>query len=464
MSGSGDTSGDGSIQVGTRSTNQPQATDSQEKRMRRIVPDDDDAIEDDEVVPGTRSLAQRIAGDELEKSSSSTVATPIVQVVRPASEDSGSDKLRSEHDDHSGKGDGATFHDVLSELPESSGENHDGMISGIRVRRGIGGSESESTTSEEGPPPELPRTWVGGQARGYTMLYAVHPRARAVVESNVRALLESHIRQVYVGVLIDGTFGNDPEYLRSIITRLSTEGRSVTLALYLSNGPTMRRGMNTGIPHLFNGITPESLRDKIRQRDPDIRARLSRVVNQAEQLFAFNRSRNPSNTNVAIAMLEDNLNRESYRALRAIVAELSQVAIFVRNPCVGCYPGNDGDSLGDSREEHTLSKFGTLARGDAFSLDGLGFAYPNEAPGSQLSYDQALAMMQTSYDVGLRYVGLWRFGWQGIVPGQMAGNPANRNYVPATPEQEAWEIQLLRYGLPVEDPSASSIDTAGLTQ
>src|SRR5690606_8643915 len=114
--------------------------------------------------------------------------------------------------------------------------------------------------------------------------------------------------------------------------------------------------------------------------DSNVQERFQRIANDAAKLFRYNREAHPENTNVAVVMLEDNLDWDSYNRMRLIAARsLDRVAVFVRNPCIGCYKGNDGDPQGDSLEEHTLAQFSRLERGDAFSFDGLGFSYPGES-------------------------------------------------------------------------------------
>ncbi len=301
------------------------------------------------------------------------------------------------------------------------------------------------------PTPVDARSWVEGQARGYTMLYAMQPQARAVVEAHIQTLEESRIREPYVGILIDGTFGEDFEYVKSIISRLSKEGRRLTLALYLSNGPTMRVHDSTPIDALFSRIEPESFRYRIIE-EVELQNSYASVVERARALFEFNKQQNSANSNVAVVMLEDNLTTETYQFMRDIVRErLDGVDVsIVRNPCVGCYRGNDGDTRGDSREEHSVERFELLRQGDGFSLDGTGFDYPGGASSKGLSSSALLQLMRDSTQRGLRYVGMWRFPWQGLTPGGGKPHPSERIYVPSTETERSFEIEALREGLRVE--------------
>jgi len=325
--------------------------------------------------------------------------------------------------------------------PEATSQVTD-ILPGVVVR-GLGAAAPLVTPT--GTP--TGRRWVGGQSRGYTMLYAMQPQARQVVEVNVQALLGARIREPHIGVLIDGTFSRDFVYLKDVVTRLSADDRALTLTLYLSNGPTMRKWEVTPIDqHIFARISPEEFRLQIR-RNMTLRAEFLAVVLQAKDVFNHNSNAGTGNSNVAIVMLEDNLEVLSYRALREIAAEqLGTMASFMRNPCVGCRDGNDDNTLGDAREEHQLERFGILKSGDAYSLDGIGFKYPN-GEGTGPTSAQLVDLIDDSYRRGLRYFGLWQEDWQGVREGIPNKRPEERTYVASSPDQQAFEIQMLRSGL-----------------
>jgi hypothetical protein len=291
------------------------------------------------------------------------------------------------------------------------------------------------------------------------MLYAMQPQARQATEANVQALLSARVREPYIGVLIDGTFGRDFSYLKDIITRLSADGRALTLVLYLSNGPTMRKWDVTPIDqHIFARINPEEFRLLIR-RNITLRTEFLAVVLQAKDVFSHNISQGAGNTNLAIVMLEDNLDVLAYRSLREIAAEqLGSMSSFMRNPCIGCFPGNDDDTLGDAREEHALNRFDILKAGDGYSLDGVGFRYPN-GEGSGVSPEQMTAMIKESTRRNLRFFGLWQEQWQGVREGVLNKRPEERIYEPSNPDQQGYEIEMLRLGLVIEEPQDSADET-----
>jgi len=321
-----------------------------------------------------------------------------------------------------------------------------GVLGGVVSRSGGLGTPLPLDTPVRTPTNLRP--WAGGQARGYTMLYAMQPEARPVVETNVNALLSAQIREPYIGVLIDGTFGRDFGYLKQIIARLSADERALTVVLYLSNGPHMRKGGDVPSGALFARIDPLEFRARIR-REAQLQNQFEAVAVQAKDIFTYNASLNPANSNVAVVMLEDNLEVASYRAMRDLAAKhLTGVADFVRNPCVGCFAGNDDALLGSSREEHDLSRFGLLREGDGYSFDGVGFRYPNTSGGIGASAAQVESLMSKAINQRLRYVGLWRHAWQGVEESATSfSQVSTRNYVLSSAEEVEFEIEALRMGL-----------------
>jgi hypothetical protein len=337
---------------------------------------------------------------------------------------------------------------IFSELEPTPGSKVTDPLGGVVIR----GAAAPLVTPVSTPVDQ--RLWAGGQARGYTMLYAMQPGARPVVEEHIQTLLASRIREIYIGVLIDGTFGRDFTYLKDIIRRLSSEDQSLTVALYMSNGPWMRKKDNALGDALFARIDPVEFRQQIR-RNQQLRAQFLAVTLQAKEIFTFNQSVSPGNSNIAIVMLEDNLDVFSYRSMREIAAEqLGSIAGFIRNPCLGCSEdkGSDDDTLGDPREEHQLERFGILQRGDAYSFDGVGFRYP-ASDGDGVPAERVTEIMRSSFEKGLRYVGLWRHDWQGVKEGVANKPPGERVYIPSTPDQQEFELQMLRTGLLVEAES-----------
>ena len=335
--------------------------------------------------------------------------------------------------------------DALRELAHS-GSGDTGLIGGMRVRGATGEAESIEEKKQEEDEEDsdvLPRTT--GQVRGFLMLPLMHPRARESSEKQIETLIRSQVNDLYVGFLVDGTFGMDLEYASSVVQRLSSDGRSLLLELFFTNGPTMRKYETTPITAGFSLIDPLSFRYLI-QEDPEVQAEFKRIVNAARPLFVQNRNANPNNQNLACVMLEDNLDGASYRKMRQLAAaELGGIASFVRNPCPRCFEGNDSETDGDAVESHAPDQLSSLTGRDGLVLDGIGYNYPGEHAGGSLSMEQARTLAANAMANGIRYLGLWRMDRQGL--GSQAIHPDDRNYAVPTEEQVQMDIELLREGL-----------------
>lgn len=322
----------------------------------------------------------------------------------------------------------------------------------------IGGARSSKPAAENSllPPdpsptatPEItqsPPARVFGQPRGFTLLALMHPRARASMERSIQTLLDSELANLYLGVLTDGSFTKDVAYLSEVVRRLNSNGRTLTLALYLTNGASMRRYDQAVFTSGFNLIEPEAFRFLITSYD-EIRSEFRKMAREVRPVFELNRSLNSQNHNIAIVMLEDNLDRLSYVAMRELAApELADIADFIRNPCAGCYSGNDSDPAGDGLESHSAGDLIALGPRDGYSMDGTSYSFPGEPPAlDRLGFEQVKALMGEASSRGLRYFGLWRAGKQGL--GSVLTPPEQRTYEVASDEQVQLEIELLRYGL-----------------
>lgn len=291
---------------------------------------------------------------------------------------------------------------------------------------------------------ELP--FVGGQSRGYTILNLMQPDARSSVNAMVEVMVKSNVRDLYLGVLVDGTFHWDPQFLRSVIRKLNIGERRLFLVLYLSSGPTMRRYATTPITAAFSQIEPEHFRRLIRW-DQEIRQKFAGIASRVRPIASLNNTLNPDNRTVAIVMLEDNLERESYWAARALAKSVLGATVeFYRNPCLGCYSGNDGDSQGDPIEVHTPLQMPPSSNTFGISLDGTGFYHSFESPDGSLSFGETKKAIQRSLELGAEFFGLWRADRQGLQHGADT-HPSEREYAIPTVQQKNAEAELLRYGL-----------------
>lgn len=347
--------------------------------------------------------------------------------------------------------------DDLRQLERTGAElagSGDKLIPGVTTRRERDNfatqqqpEEEQEDEDDQGDPEEqidfMPH--FSGQARGYAMLYMMHPRARATAERELQILLESQLQELYLGVLIDGTFGRDFGFLSSSLQRLADNNRIVTLALYLTNGSTMRRYDTTNINAPFVRINPEDFRDRIKF-DREVQETFLALARNAKRIFDFNASLDPENINIVIVMLEDNLDAQSYRFMRQLAfSVLGDDVEYVRNPCPGCFPGNDMETFGDGLELHHSKDLFRLEAGDGFTLDGQGFLFPWENGAEGLSISDLLTVQNSAFQRGLEYFGLWRAARQGL--GSSDIHPDQRNYEVPTDEQAAIEITVLRDGL-----------------
>jgi hypothetical protein len=331
---------------------------------------------------------------------------------------------------------------------------------------GIKDSKPSSPTQSRPPPtatinltptatPPLPR--VGGMPTGYTMLYFMHPRSRLTVERQLEAMERANLNEVYLGAMVDGTFGLDFGYLDAVIRRLNTDDRIVTLVLYFSNGSAMRDYDKTNSPVAFNLAPPDIFRLLI-QFDPGTREKFQQMVSRAIPAYELNAALNPRNTNLAIVMLEDNLDQDSYRSMRELAASvLHGRAEIIRNACPGCATGNDPNPLGDAIESHDPRAIPSLTIRDGYSMDGTGYELPGDPPGQQLSINSVHELKSLAISEQIRYFGLWRKQRQGL--GSTLIDPSDRTYEVPTDQQFQIEVDLLRWGLeqatPTPEPSES---------
>lgn len=307
----------------------------------------------------------------------------------------------------------------------------------------------ESTNRNVEPSPSPVPTGlqrVSGQTRGYVMLPLMQPNARLSINKQVEILLESEVDSLFIGVLVDGTFSKDYSFLHEVLRRLAVDDRKVLLALYMISGPTMRAWDKTPIQTIFSTIDPTSFRDMI-LGNRFIMQTFENLLKEAKPTLELNLSLTPGNQNIVFMMLEDNLTANVYRGMREMARPIvGDVAEFMRNPCVGCWRGNDMISFGDRIELHGIETLHALKAGDGYTMDGEGFYIPGEVSKARLSVEDVKYMLDTSQSQGLRYFGLWRGDRQGAQNGTLV-HPNQRTYAVPTDAQAKLEIELLRRGL-----------------
>ncbi len=318
----------------------------------------------------------------------------------------------------------------------------------ISAKRPLDSDNSNSSSPSPSPSPEPSEYPLvkGAMPRGYLMLYMTHPRARELVELQIQNLIEANIENVFIGLLTDGTFGQDFAYAKSALTQLHQSGRIITLAVYLSNGATMRYYDKTPITTGFSRTSPLTFRRAI-QFDAQTRTKYTALAEKGVDLLRHNSALSPLNKNIAIPMLEDNLDSSSYLAIRGLVKGIlgSTRATIMRSHCLGCYSGNDADGAGDPLDEHGSTVFYRVKTGDGFSFDGAQFLYPGEQSYG-LPFEAAQGLASEAERRGAAFFGLWRSLWQGLSQGPLV-HPDKRNYIPPTVQELEFDIKLLRAGL-----------------
>ena len=341
---------------------------------------------------------------------------------------------------------------ALSELQQNQNNSNHDMI-GFPTRNLAAAAAATinapaSVTVTPTPSAGLDTALVGGQARGYSMLYLMHPKARPVVEAQIQNLIDANIKQVYISVLVDGTFQKDHAYLQSILQRLNDAGKEITLEQYLASGPTMRLYDKTKIKTVFSQIEPIHFRS-FSLYQTKMQSDIQTIAKEARTSFDKNSSLNAANVNMVSIMLEDNLESVSYRYMRNLVAQsIGNSATFIRSACpTNCYEGNDEQSWGDALELHKLQEFSQLHEGDGYTLDGVDVTYPGDQNSGDIEIDQVRAMLRDSYGKGNRFFGLWRKGYQGLQGGDQTQSPDDRTYLVPSASDLQIERSLLREGL-----------------
>ena len=337
--------------------------------------------------------------------------------------------------------------ETLMEIQRIEGGPSNGnRIYGVRSRRNSDDSSSSTPVPTATPTPTPTPGLLTGITTGYTILSLMHPGAQQMAEAQVEIMLESRAKSLYLGVLADGTFTFSYPFLNEIIRKLNTEGRTLTLVLYFANGSAMRQYDRTPIDAGFNLIEPEAFRYLIVE-EQSIRSTYRSIVSRAIPTFQLNRSLSPNNRNIAVVMLEDNLDLYSYRAMRELTQDvLGDVAVMARNPCEGpCYGGGDLEPDGDIFESHSISGLNALRPGDGFSLDGIGYRFNNEPPSTALSIEEVKLAKDRAIERRAGYFGLWRAARQGL--GNTLIHPDDRSYEVPTLEQRSIELNLFRHGL-----------------
>lgn len=281
--------------------------------------------------------------------------------------------------------------------------------------------------------------------RGLALLHACLPQARGQVEALSEIVIASALRRPAMNVLCSGDFGWDAEYLIALVRKYSQAGRKAQVLFYLTNGPAARRWQSQVMDGFASRLAPEQFRRKIltdRQFQKDyqeLAGRLSGLVAEIHQA---------GGQALIVPQLEDNQTDKSF----AMMLELTRSALpqypairYGRNPCVGCYPGNEGSiPAGCFLEEHHHSASTDFTLQDGIlSNDGCTYAFPAETPAFTpwLPLENLEGVQGRTGRMNSIFL-LWNARYQGL-DGSSA-HPAKRSYVMPTEDEKILLIEFLR--------------------
>lgn len=282
--------------------------------------------------------------------------------------------------------------------------------------------------------------------RGISLLQAMMPKARQQVDALTDILVQSKLPSVAVNVLCDSGFGWDPVYLQQLVTKLGSK-RVPHFLFYLTCGPAARFWYK----HLEEGfgaeISPETFRENI-LKDKSFQSgfqqlftRLIPVIEAIQEKGGLTR---------VVPQLEDNQTNTSFRKMIDLLQEVIPSGLQVelgRNPCVGCYKGNEGTIPAVCFAEYHLHKASTdfNMKNGVISNDGCTYAFPDETP------DWSPSLLLADFEVVQQKAGeldnwflLWSAKYQGL--GSSAKSPADRDYPIPTDREKQLLTEFLTKG------------------
>ena len=271
-------------------------------------------------------------------------------------------------------------------------------------------------------------------------LYCLVGRAHADNCSElIELLVETKIRRTAFNTLIDGGFndpaGDDVGRLLHYVDRISSGGRIAALAINVFNGPSARGYSSTPVDGPGTKIEPGHFRWVV-QSDPGIRQLYKDAIKRFKPVYELLLAR--GGKLYIIPQLEDNLDDQAFASLHQLTLEAwhetnvhALPMQVVRNPCVGCYPGNtEGLPSGVTVEHHKPSQWtytGSTATNDGIEL---------LLPGQSTRYPRQWGIFDLPKPAGNTFY-LWFAKYQGLGGGP--GGPVDsRNYAkPTAAEKEA---------------------------
>lgn len=288
-------------------------------------------------------------------------------------------------------------------------------------------------------------SFVEGPPVGLACLHCLQPEARAQADLLARLMGTSCRRNVATFVLVDGSFGDDQEFLKHLIRTVVRHGSRLDLYLYLTNGPWQRRDEQLPDRGFATHLPPEEFRVLI-QSDEQFREAFRTHVRNLVPVFSFAVEQGVRLN--LLPALEDNLDAPSARAIEALVVEAVPPSIpyrLGRNPCRGCYKGNDTsvpDGLFEDQHIHSLCN-GVRVSNGLVSNDGETFRFPGEAFDADLEFEDMFLFAKRAAEKSNSFV-LWKGEFQGRALDGAFIDPADRQYVVPNEPQQALLLDFLR--------------------
>lgn len=274
--------------------------------------------------------------------------------------------------------------------------------------------------------------------RGISCIQCNVPKAEAQSNKIVDIIYKSCIQNPAISYLVDGSFGFNEQLMGSHIASLSSNGRKPHVVFYLTNGPAQRACSNPPYPGHGISTCPPAYRQRIqtdRALQEDLQRLASRLSNLSNQIVSA------GGKVYIVPQLEDNQNLQSFNAMVSLIKpHVHPQAIIMRNPCPGCYAGNDGHiPSGVQSEEHMHQANAFYHHGGAVTNDGAEVLWPGESTTypRRISLQDMFGSRLRAEQIGKLFL-FWKASFQGL-GGDTLPHPANRDYKMPT-EQQAQDI------------------------
>ena len=281
--------------------------------------------------------------------------------------------------------------------------------------------------------------------RGLALLHACQPEARRQIEVLSDIVVASRVRRPALNILCSGDFGWDPEFLAALVAKYSQGGRIAHVLFYLANGPAARHWKGQCLDGFGSRLAPETFRRQI-VADPLFRQSFQALVERlAPLLVQIGKAGGQAGI---VPQLEDNQSDRSFAAMVDLVRTSLPPETAVRlgrNPCVGCWPGNEGrvpDRCFFEEHHHAAATDFTVEDG-VVSNDGCPYAFPGETPAflPWLPLAYLAGVQRRAGEMGSIFL-LWNAGYQGL--GHRSDPPAQRDYVVPTAAERKILIDFLQ--------------------